>query len=117
MRLVYLEERLAAAHLSILALEATPDNMVSKEMEAELLQHVGPYMVALTKPGAGKLMLMVATPDHLDATYDLRESSFFGLNGDSVMPMLARGARLLRVIGPSPTGTEILLQGGMDEAH
>src|SRR3546814_1277215 len=47
MRLVYLEERLAAAHLSILALEATPDNMVSKEMEAELLQHVGAYMVAL----------------------------------------------------------------------
>src|SRR3546814_7087992 len=38
MRLVYLEERLAAAHLSILALEATPDNMVSKEMEAELLR-------------------------------------------------------------------------------
>src|SRR3989337_2977180 len=66
MRVVYLQERLAAAHLSILALEATPDNMVSKEMEAELLQHVGAYMVALTKPGAGKLMLMVETPDHLD---------------------------------------------------
>src|SRR3546814_7977871 len=102
MRLVYLEERLAAAHLSILALEATPDNMVSKGMEAELLQHVGAYMVALTKPGAGKLMLMVETPDHLDTTYDLRESSFFGLIRDAVMTMLARGDRLLRVIGPSP---------------
>jgi hypothetical protein len=58
MRLVYLEERLAAAHLSILALEATPDNMVSKEMEAELLQHVGAYMVALTKP---ELRLLLKT--------------------------------------------------------
>src|SRR3546814_20443136 len=66
MRLVYLEERLAAAHLSILALEATPDNMVSKEMEAELLQHVGAYMVALTTPGAGKLMLLVATTDRAE---------------------------------------------------
>src|SRR3546814_11785894 len=61
MRLVYLEERLAAAHLSILALEATPDTMVSKEMETELLQHVGAYLVALTKPGAGKPMPMVGT--------------------------------------------------------
>lgn len=116
MRLVYLEERLAAAHLSILALEATPDNMVSKEMEAELLQHVGAYMVALTKPGAGKLMLMVETPDHLDATYDLRESSFFGLIGDAVMTLLARGDRLLRVIGPSPKDPEILVEVVMDEA-
>src|SRR3546814_9114969 len=55
--------------------DLAPDNMVSKEMEAELLQHVGAYMVALTKPGAGKLMLMVAAPEGLDATYDLREAS------------------------------------------
>src|SRR3546814_13733787 len=76
MRLVYLEERLAAAHLSILALEATPDTMVSKDMEAELLQHVGAYMVALTKPGAGMRVVMVAPPvlpehttDHTESTY------------------------------------------------
>jgi signal transduction histidine kinase len=115
MRLVYLEERLAAAHLSILALEATPDNMVSKEMEAELLQHVGAYMVALTEPGAGKLMLMVATPEKLDATYDLREASFFGLIGDAVMTLLAPDGRLLRIIGPSPKDPEILVEIVMDE--
>src|SRR3546814_9365919 len=84
MRVVYLQERIAAAHLAILALEATPDNMVSKEMEAELLQHVGAYMVALTKPGAGKLMLMVAAPEGLDATSDLREASFFSLIHDEI---------------------------------
>jgi signal transduction histidine kinase len=116
MRLVYLEERLAAAHLSILALEATPDNMVSKEMEAELLQHVGAFMVGLTKPGAGKLMLMVATPEKLDATYDLREASFFGLIGDAVMTLLAQEDRLLRIIGPSPKDPEILVEIVMEEA-
>lgn len=117
MRVVYLQERLAAAHLAILALEATPDNMVSKEMEAELLQHVGAYTVALTKPGAGKLMLMVATPEGLDATYDLRQASFFGLISDAVVTMLmAPDNRLLRIIGPSPKDPEILVEVVMDEA-
>jgi len=116
MRLVYLQERLAAAHLSILALEATPDNMVSKEMEAELLQHVGAYTVALTKPGAGKLMLMVETPEQLDATYDLGDASFFGLIRDAVMTMLGPENRLLRIIGPSPKDPEILVEVVMDEA-
>lgn len=116
MRLVYLQERIAAAHLSILALEATPDNMVSKEMEAELLQHVGAYMVALSRPGAGKLMLMVATPDHLDATYDLREASFFGLIHDAVRTLMAPDGRLLRVIGPSPKDPAVLIEVVMDES-
>ena len=116
MRLTYLEERLAAAHLSILALEATPDNMVSKEMEAELLQHVGAYMVALTKPGAGKLMLMVETPAEIDATYDLRAGSFFGLIRDSVVTLLAPDNRLLRIMGPSPKDPAILVEVVMEEA-
>ncbi|MEQ8355773.1 MAG: HAMP domain-containing sensor histidine kinase [Kiloniellaceae bacterium] len=116
MRLTYLEERIAAAHLSILALEATPDNMVSKEMEAELLQHVGAYMVALSKPNAGKLMLMVATPEEIDATYDLREGAFFGLIRDAVVTLLASSNRLLRVIGASPKDPQVLVEVVLDEA-
>lgn len=116
MRLVYLEERLAAAHLSILALEATPDNMVSKEMEAELLQHVGAYTVALSKPGSGKLMLMVERPEDIDVTYDLREASFFGLIRDAVMTLLAPHDRLVRIVGPSPKDAETLVEVAMDEA-
>lgn len=116
MRVVYLQERLAAAHLAILALEATPDNMVSKEMEAELLQHVGAYMVALTRPDAGKLMLMVERPDRLDATYDLRGASFFGLIHDAVRTMLAPDGRLLRVIGPSPKDPAVLIEVVLDES-
>ena len=61
-RQVYLDERLADAHLAILALEATPDQMVSEELELELLSHVDAKMVALKKPGAGKLMLLAEPP-------------------------------------------------------
>jgi len=41
-RKVYLEERLADAHLATLALEATPDNMVSEELRTRLLAHGAP---------------------------------------------------------------------------
>ncbi len=115
-RLVYLEERLAAAHLAILALEATPDNMVSKELERELLGHVAAYSVALTKPGMGKLMLMTTVPDKVDASYDLREGKFFGLIRDAMMTLLHDGGRILRVVGESPKDRAVLVEVVLDEA-
>ena len=115
-RMVYLEERLAAAHLAILALDATPDQMISEDLERELLDHVQAYSVGLTRPGAGKLMLMVHTPSPVDASYDLRESSFFGLIGDALGALMQDGGRVLRVVGVSPKDPGILVEVVLDEA-
>ena len=101
-RLTYLEERLAAGHLAILALEATPDHMVSPELTMELLTHVEAVSVALTKPGVGKLMLMDMPPDHIDATYDLREATFLGLIRDAFAVLWGKPMRIIRVLGPRP---------------
>lgn len=114
-RLSYLEERLASAHLALLALEAPPDQMISEDLERELLAHVGAYSIALTKPGAGKLMLMTTAPHSVDASYDLRESSFLGLIGDAMAAMLNDGTRILRVVGPSPKDARILVEIVIDE--
>ena len=111
----YLEERLADAHLAILALEATPDNMVDEELAIELLSHVGAEMVALKKPGAGKLMLAPATPAAPDLTFDLREPSFMGWIGDAMATMWGPGDRRMRVIGPSPKDPAILVEAVLDE--
>ncbi len=115
-RLVYLEERLAAAHLAILALDATPDQMISEDLERELLEHVRAYSVGLTRPGAGKLMLMMTTPGPVDASYDLREASFFGLIGDAFMTLMEDGGRILRVVGVSPKDGETLVEVVLEEA-
>ncbi|HTO81359.1 MAG TPA: sensor histidine kinase, partial [Methylomirabilota bacterium] len=56
-RLDYLKERTAEGYLAILALMATPDNMVSKELERELLSSSHAYIIALTRPDGIKLML------------------------------------------------------------
>jgi signal transduction histidine kinase len=109
-RLTYLQDRLADAHLAILALEATPDNMVGEELERELLAHVGATMVALKKPNAGKLVLMTEKPQRIDASFDLRDSNFFGLIGSAFMTLMHDGNRILRVVGSSPKDSQILVE-------
>jgi hypothetical protein len=115
-RLVHLEERLAAAHLAILALDATPDQMIGKDLERELLEHVRAYSVGLTRPGGGKLMLMMTAPGPVDASFDLREASFFGLIGDAFVTLLQDRDRVLRVVGVSPKDRATLVEVVLDEA-
>jgi signal transduction histidine kinase len=115
-RLDYLQERLAAGHLAILALEATPDYMVSPELTMELLTHVEAFTVALTKPGSGKLMLMDMPPDHIDATFDLREVGFFGLIRDAFAVLWGEPMRIIRVLGTSPKDDRLRVEVVLDEA-
>ena len=115
-RLSYLQERLAAGHLAILALEATPDNMVSEDLERELLNHVGAYTVGLKKPEGQKLILMIETPGPVQANYHLNKGTFFGMIGDAFMAMAAGDGRVLRVMGTSPKDPSLLVEVVLDEA-
>jgi len=115
-RLTYLEERLSDAHLAILALDATPDNVVGEALERELLRNAEAYSVALTRPGRGKLMMMIEKPGGIDATVDLRRASFMGLIGDAFATLLVGGERLLRVIGPAEKDPDTLVEVVVDEA-
>jgi hypothetical protein len=109
-RLVYLQERLAAAHLAILALEATPERIVSEEMERELMAHVGAYAVSLRKPDSGRLMLMVEKPSAEVISFDLREGTFFSLIRDAFVTLLTDGSRTIRAVGVSPQNPDVLVE-------
>jgi signal transduction histidine kinase len=115
-RLVYLEERLAAAHLAILTLDATPDQMVHEDLKRELLTHVEAFAVALTRPQAGKLLLMIDTPRPIDVTYDLRGVNPLGLIRDAFVTLWSGGDRVLRVLGSSPKDAAVLAEVVLDEA-
>ncbi|OUS12084.1 hypothetical protein A9Q97_06670 [Rhodospirillales bacterium 47_12_T64] len=115
-RLVYLQEHLADAHLAILALDATDDMMVDEDLEKELLRHVNALGLVLKRPGQGKLMLMSGAEVEVDATYDLREESFFGLIKDAFAVLGQSRHRILRVIGPSPKNENVLVEVVMSEA-
>lgn len=117
-RLTFFEEKLAAGHLAILALEATPDNMVSDELERELLSHVGAAAVALTSPDSGKkLMLMVDTPAEIQASFDLRDANFMGLILEAIEVLGIGEDRLIRVVGPSPKNPEVLVDVVLNESE
>jgi len=112
----YLQQRIAAAHLASLALEVPPDNMVSAGLRAKLLDHAGAHGIVLRSPARKALVLSADMPPRTDATYDLRDSRFFGLIGEAFMVLAGDGKRVLRIIGVSPKAPDVLVETVIDEA-
>ena len=114
-RLVYLQDRIGAAHLAILALEATPNKMISDELEKELLTHVRAHAVVLQKPRAKVLMLSAKMPPKIDASFELSQGTFFGLIGQAFITLLQDENRILRIRGPSPKDANVIVEVVLDE--
>ena len=115
-RVAYLEERLAAAHIAILALQATPDRAVSDSLEAELLDHARAYLVALRRPDGVKMVLGGENTPMADASFDLRERGLMAMIGDAFMTLAQGGNRILRIVGSSPRHPESVVELVIDEA-
>lgn len=115
-RLVYLQERIAASHLATLALEASPEHKLAPALEGEVLDHAGVSGITLYKPGqGGHLMLSRDMPPMVNQTFDLRQESFFGLIADAFAALSRSGPYIIRVIGPSPRDSRILVEVVLDE--
>ena len=114
-RISYMEERIAAAHLASLALEAPADNRVSQELLEELLKSAKSYGIVLRRPQSKALMLSRDMPPTIHASYDTRESAFFGLIGEALMVMWRDDRRMIRVIGPSPRDPNVVVETVIDE--
>src|SRR5262249_3110532 len=113
-RLNYLLERSKAGDIAILALLATPNNMVSNDLEYELLKRADAYVIAMTRPDGAKLMLG-SMPPPIDASFDLRKRGFFTLIGDAFDTLFQSRNRVLRIIAPSPRHPQITIEIVIDE--
>ena len=114
-RLSYLQERLSAAHLAALAVEAAPDRMVTAELEAKLLAHVGAHVIDLIQPDSRVYMLSRSMPPRVDAVFDLRTASFVSLIADAFAALAAPRGRVLKVIDRSPKDPAQRVELVMDE--
>ncbi len=114
-RKVYLEETVATAHLAILALEATPDGMVSEELERELLFHAGAYGIMLWQTDRKVLALSEAMPPEVDVTFDLRQGTFVMWIRDAFQALGQDENRVLRIIGISPKDPTVAIEVVLDE--
>jgi len=111
-RLVYLEERIAAAHLATLSLEAAGPLGISQRLETELLDHAGVLSVTLREPAA---QLVLGRLPPVDQVFDLREATPMTLIRDAFVSLWHAGGRAIRVIGPSPQAPEVLIDISLRE--
>jgi signal transduction histidine kinase len=115
-RSTYFEDRIAAAHLAALALDATPDNMLSRQLQDELLRHVGAHSVVLQRRQSKALILSDEAPLQIDDMVSLRREMFFERIAAVVETLVQPGNRVLRVRGPSPQDRSVTVEIVMDEA-
>lgn len=114
-RITYLEERIASAHLASLALEAPSSNRVSSELLEELLKSAKSYGIVLRRPSSKALMLSRNMPPKVHASYDMRDKEFFALIGEAVSVMWNTDRRMIRIVGPSPTNPDVLVETVINE--
>ncbi|WP_169543291.1 sensor histidine kinase [Sneathiella aquimaris] len=115
-RLNYLDKKIEFAHLASLALLASPDNMVSKELKAELLFRVGARSVVFRSANSAMLMLSEDMPAVVDASFDLSERSSLKLIEDAAAALLVQKNRIIRVTSPIENAPTSSLEIVLDEA-
>jgi len=113
----WLDERLSAAYIAALAVEAAPNNTVPEKLRWELLTHAQVYSVALKKDDQRILILQSPVPNKVEPiVYDLRNSSFYDLIRDAIKVYFQPKETLIRVVGKpemsNPEFIEVLMEQG-----
>src|SRR5437763_2639111 len=100
-RLVYLEQLIESGTLAALALDATPDNMVTEEVKRSLLNHARVAAVILVEPNKPRRALLNIAPREDMQRFNLKERGALGLIWDALGAMTRDGAYYTRVGGES----------------
>jgi len=108
----YLLSRLERAQIASLALLA--DDMISADLEAELLRNAEVFNVVLRRNELRQLMLQSPVPQPIYATYDLRQASAFALIRDAMDSLVNRENRVIRVIGNPVREAGLLIEVTME---
>lgn len=93
----YLLAHLERAQIASLALEA--DDMISADLEAELLENAGVFNVVLRRDEVRQLALSSVIPEPISATYDMRDVPALTLIMDAMATFFDTEDRVIRVIG------------------
>ena len=109
----YLLARLERAQIASLALEA--DDMITPELEAELLRNAEVYNVVLRRDEIRQLALSSPIPSPIDATFDMRDPTAMILISDAMKTLVNPQERIVRVIGNPVRDGGLLIEVTMDE--
>ena len=99
----YFYDKLAAAHLALLSLDASDDHTVTEELEHRLLDHAGAMLIATTMADNARLILLKESPSDMAVTIDLNKNPFFGRIIEAFRTLFASEPyKTLRILGRSP---------------
>src|SRR5712691_12441437 len=90
-RMVYLEQLIESGTLAALALDATPDNMVTEEVKRALLNNARVDTVVLVEPNKPKRALMTIEPRPTMPSYNLKDEGLLPLIWDALAAMTHDG--------------------------
>lgn len=93
----YFLNRLERAQIASLTLLA--EDMISAELEAELLENAGVYNVVLRRDEVRQLILSSPIPAPIHATFDMRDPPAWMLIRDAMVRLVDTEERVIRVIG------------------
>ena len=74
-RVVYLQEKIEAARIAALAVEAAPDQMVTEELRKILLVHSGVLQVSIKRDMQRTLILVSEMPHAIGATFVMADNT------------------------------------------
>ena len=94
----WLMERVTAAKIASLALEASGGAEVPERLRQELLRTAGVHAVSVRRPELRRLVLGMPDEAQIADVYDLRRDNFAQLIPDALQALAAPPGRLIRVI-------------------
>ena len=97
----WLDDRLAAAQVAVMVLEASPREGLPAGLETQLLDGVGALAIAARAGGARRLLAQENLPPQVGRTVDLRESGRMTSIIESFDILFNGAERRIRVIGRS----------------
>tara|TARA_R110001583_G_scaffold32882_1_gene111514 strand:+ start:13043 stop:14635 length:1593 start_codon:yes stop_codon:yes gene_type:complete len=98
-RIDWLRAHIDSAYLAALALEATPDQMVSQDMARELLSNAGVEAIVLRRDDRKLLLQRDDMPAKTDHNVDLGEFSVASALSEAFETLIQPHDRMLRVMG------------------
>ena len=110
----FLLDRLERAQIASLSLLA--DDMLTSELEAELLENAEVFNVVLRRDEARQLVLSSPIPRPIELTVDLRDPGAFELIRDAMSRLITPENQVIRVIGSPVRDAGLLIEVAMDSA-
>jgi hypothetical protein len=109
-RIMWLKDRLAAAHTAALVLDAAPSGMVPESLAQQILDSIGAKSVVMKTEQQRRLLVTSKfSPDVVDQEVDVRDLRPMQAIIDAFKTLfISRSGDLVRAVGPAPRGGEFV---------